>query len=241
MGCSWDDWGRVYSRRAFGAPPVDPATWVNRVAWRHAVSRLRQARLSAVGTRVRRHASAGARRRRRQAGLQADRLPAGHADAAPRHRRRRELRRHRLDVPRGHLRDVARGGAQGRVSRAREAGHQDAGLERREAGRLRPHPRHPARAPAGRPHRLLPLPLAGRRPLAHGPRAGPARRRRARARRRAHRPPGLQLPRHLRGLRADPRRHRPVGVLPDPVQLHGRGRIRPAAGGSSWRPARASA
>ena len=54
-------------------------------------------------------------------------------------------------------------------------------------------------------------------------RAGSARRSRACPCRRPHRPPRLQLPRHLRGLRDHPRRHRPLGVRPDPVQLHGRG------------------
>ena len=61
-----------------------------------------------------------------------------------------------MDVPRGHERGLARGGAQGRLPRARQGGQQDAGVERQEARRLRPHPGHPARAPAGRSHRLLP-------------------------------------------------------------------------------------
>ena len=144
-------------------------------------------------------------------------------DAAPRHRRRCELRRHRLDVPRGQLRGVARRGAQGRLPRAGPARHQDARVERREAVRLRPHPRHPDGAPADGPHRLLPAALPRRGALEVRGRAGPAGRRRACARRRPHRPPRLQLPRHLRGLRDHPRRHRPLGVRPDPVQLHGRG------------------
>ena len=190
---------------------------------RYAVSRLRQDRLQAVGSGLRGDAPAGAHRRRRPAGVQAHRLCGRHGHAPPRHRRRRELRRHRVGVPRGHLRDMARRGAQGRLSGARQDRHQDAGVERQEAGRLRPHPGHPARAPAGGAHRLLSAALPGCLALEERRRTGPARRRGARARRRPHRPPRLQLPRDLRLVRGDPRRHRPLGVLPDPVQLHGRG------------------
>src|SRR5665647_2851969 len=193
------------------------------VECRHAVPHVRQARLQALGPRLRRHAPARARRRRRQAGFQADRLPGRDGDAPSRHRRRCELRRHRLDVPREHQRDLAGGGAQGRLPREGQAGHQDAGVGGQEAGRLRPHPGHPARAPAGGPHRFLPVALPRRRSLEVRCRTRPAGLGREGAGRRPHRPLRLQLPWHPRGVRGDPRRHRPVGVLPDPVQLHGRG------------------
>ena len=97
-----------------------------------------------------------------------DRLPGGDGYAALGHRPRRQLRRHRLRLPRGAERGLAGPRARGRLPREGEGRHQAACLEGGEAGRLRPLPGRAARASAHGADRLLPAAQSRRGALGEG-------------------------------------------------------------------------
>ena len=103
------------------------------------------------------------------------------------------------------------------------------------------HSRRPTRAAADRPHRLLPAARSqrarcGRRCADLGARRLPG----SGQSRRPHPLCRLLVPRRSAGLRPDRRRLR-LGLLPDPVQLHGRARCRRAPRGSAYAAAKGMA
>ena len=102
-------------------------------------------------------------------------------------RRRRQLRRHGLRLPRGQERGLPRAGAQGRLPRQGAHRHQAAGLERQEARRLRAPLQRAARAARRGEDRLLPDPQPRLGALADHARAEGPRLGRGGARRRPHR------------------------------------------------------
>ncbi len=177
--------------------------------------------------------------RSRRASRQHAHRPRGGDRHVPAGRGRRcQLRRHRLDVPRRDQRGLARRGAQGTAIATRSRSRR-----RCRCGTCT----SPATSTACWTTQLERLQLDSVDfYLLHSldephwrdvARARPAGRGGAGARRRAHRPPRVQLSRHRRAVPADPGGHRPVGALPDPAELHGRGLPgRAARAGAGRRP-----